>query len=674
MRILRWPLFVVAILASGWLWPDLLPAQPTLPGVPQTPFPDAKNTPRIVKLFREVVAGPNKSTVRVRCNGKDTALGTIVAEDGSILTKASDLYGRITCTLPDGQVLVASIQGINEPYDLALLKVEASGLLPVTWADSKVATLGRWVASASPEVDPVAIGVISVATRKLVPGDQPPKTLNPNSGYLGINLEDAPGGARILSANKGTPAEKAGLKIGDVVTHVGTRRILDTETLINHVSRLKPGDQVTLKVERGLESLEFKATLAARPKELLGNPQELMGSTLSTRRGGFPVILEHDTVLKPSDCGGPLVDLDGEVLGINISRSGRVATYAIPAEIVRDLLPDLRSGKLMPSPSALREMLNPNAPKVAALLWGASREDVGEVRSLPGHTGAVLGVALSPDGRHALTGSADKTLRLWDLETGKTVRTFEGHTAGVWGVAIAPDGRTAVSGSSDGTVRAWDLTTGKETGQIAGDSRGKARGLAYARDGRQIAVAGERGVMLWDGEAKLPSLLRLAQDSQVHALAISPDNRFVLTGHGSATGNNGLVRLWDVRTTKELSGFEGHRGTVNALAFSPDGRKFLSGSHDGTVRLWERDTGNEIHVFKGHTGGVEGVAFAPDSTRVLSCGTDGTVRLWDVATGQEIHNFTAHAGGASCVTFSPDGSLAISGGADNVLRIWRLPR
>ena len=111
---------------------------------------------------------------------------------------------------------------------------------------------------------------------------------------------------------------------------------------------LKVGDEVTLQVKRKDALHELKAKLAKVPPALLGNPQDRMGSQLSDRRGGFPMILQHDTVLKPSDCGGPLVDLDGKAVGINISRAGRVETYAIPSESVRELLPDLMSGKLAP--------------------------------------------------------------------------------------------------------------------------------------------------------------------------------------------------------------------------------------------------------------------------------------------------------------------------------------
>ncbi len=307
-----------------------------------------KSSPKVLEVFRPVVAKPSASTVRVQNDGKDAALGAVVKADGWVLTKASDLKGKITVKLADGKDYVAKIVGVDEPCDLALVKIEATGLVPITWRDSKSASPGRWVATPGPGKDPVAIGVVSVATRPYKQGDQPPKNLGSNSGYLGVQLEAGEGGPMIRFVMKDSPAAKAGLKEKDLVYQIGAKKIIDMESLINTVQRHKPGDVITIKLKRKGEDMELKATLAKIPPGFLGNPQERMGSILSNRRGGFPVILQHDTVLKPSDCGGPLVDLDGQAVGLNIARAGRVESYAIPAEKIQELLPELLSGKRAP--------------------------------------------------------------------------------------------------------------------------------------------------------------------------------------------------------------------------------------------------------------------------------------------------------------------------------------
>lgn len=316
----------------------------------QTPSGDLlRNNPKIVQLFRPVVAAASASTVRILCDGKEAGLGTVVGADGWIITKASELHGKVVCRFKDGKEYLAKIAGVQEPYDLALVQIDAHHLKPVQWEDSQAVKVGRWVASAAPAEDPVAIGVISVGTRSFKNGDQPPKNLATNGGYLGVGLDNAPNGAKITQVAPKSPAARAGLKANDIITYVGAKKVLGMESMMNLIQKHKPGDEVILKARRGDEEMEFKARLAKRPANLMGNPQERMGSALSNRRGGFPSILQHDTVIKPSDCGGPLVDLDGKVVGINIARAGRTETYAVPSAVVRDLLPQLMSGKLAPS-------------------------------------------------------------------------------------------------------------------------------------------------------------------------------------------------------------------------------------------------------------------------------------------------------------------------------------
>jgi serine protease Do len=308
-----------------------------------------RNNSKIVKLFRDVVADASESTVRVKCDRKDIALGTVVGADGWILTKASDLTGEIVCRLKDGTEYAATIMGEDKEFDLAMLKIAAEDLKPVEWEETKAAKVGRWVATAGPSNDPVAIGVISVAARKFKQGDQPPKDLSSTGGWLGVRLDDDPSGAKIISVEKPGPAAKAGLMKDDVVTHINGKKVAGVEAMITMIQKYKPGEEINLSVIRDEDEMEIKAKLEKRPeKYLAGNPQDRMGSTLSNRRGGFPEILQHDTVIRPTDCGGPLVDLDGKVVGINISRAGRTESYAIPSATVRGLLSRLMSGELAP--------------------------------------------------------------------------------------------------------------------------------------------------------------------------------------------------------------------------------------------------------------------------------------------------------------------------------------
>jgi serine protease Do len=227
-----------------------------------------------------------------------------------------------------------------------MLKVNASGLETAKWKDSKIAPVGNWVASPGIGRDPVAVGVVSVAARKLPTG---PSIFmpSPKSGYLGIALAPSETGVTIGEVVPDTAAEKAGLKAKDTIMAIGGKPMKNVDEVLVALSAFKPGDKIRIRIKRGDQEQVVKAKLGKRPLSRL-ELQEKLGGPLSKVRLGFPVVLQHDTVLKPTDCGGPLVDLDGHAVGINIARAGRTETYALPTEAILPLLGDLRSGKLAP--------------------------------------------------------------------------------------------------------------------------------------------------------------------------------------------------------------------------------------------------------------------------------------------------------------------------------------
>jgi serine protease Do len=311
-----------------------------------------KNNFRVIAAIADAVAKPSYSAVRIRVQDKDVALGTVIEANGYILTKASEIKGQPTVRFKDGRELKGRVLAVHPQYDLALMKVDATGLEPAEFRDSKEDGVGAWVASAGPSDEPIAVGNISVGSRHVSSRGRAP---NPNSGYLGVQMDEVEGvvGVKVKDVLKDTGAEKAGLKVGDVITAIDSATITDIESMMETLAQSKPGDKITIKATRDGKAMEFQATLGKRPQ--LGNGgfdrgdfQNRMGSTLSEKRTGFPIILQHDTVLKNSDCGGPLVDLDGKVVGINIARAGRTETYAIPAESLQPIIAELKSGKYPP--------------------------------------------------------------------------------------------------------------------------------------------------------------------------------------------------------------------------------------------------------------------------------------------------------------------------------------
>jgi serine protease Do len=338
----RGPAVAGVLLAGAALGLAVPPAAWAQAEAPLTPKP----SPEILGAFRAVTARASRSTVRVRCDGKDVALGIVAGADGWVLTKASSLHGTPVVRLPDGRERPARVVGVHEAHDIALLKVKASGLTPAEWRPSKEVPVGFWAVSPGPDGRAVAVGVVSVGTRDVPAGKRrpPPRA---GGGFLGISLEPDDHEARVSQVVPGGGAAKAGLQVNDTILSVAGKAVRDPDMLLDVLDGFKPGDEVDVRVKRGEQELELRARLGKRPLDR-GEFQNNLGSELSKRRSGFPTVLQHDSVIQPRDCGGPLVSLDGRVIGLNISRAGRTESFAVPTEVLLRLLPDLQAGRYLP--------------------------------------------------------------------------------------------------------------------------------------------------------------------------------------------------------------------------------------------------------------------------------------------------------------------------------------
>lgn len=306
--------------------------------VPQSRLTDGLPVRRV---FQPVVASIRPSVVRVRCNDRTVALGGIVGPDGWVLTKATQLDGPVRVRLQDRREYDASVVGIDRQYDLAMLKLDAEDLPAMQLESDATAAAGDWVATVGTSANPVAVGVLSVA----------PRAIPHRAGKLGVQLEEAVDGAMVAKIVTDSAAEEAGLLVNDIVYSVNGEPTRNRRQFIRAVQKFSPGDTITIGVRRDRQELSIDATLISEFKELRrsrSDYQNSLGSELSSRRFGFPLALTHDTVLSTKQCGGPLVNLDGQVIGFNIARAGRTESYAIPTAKLKELMSDLMSGRLTP--------------------------------------------------------------------------------------------------------------------------------------------------------------------------------------------------------------------------------------------------------------------------------------------------------------------------------------
>jgi WD40 repeat protein len=286
------------------------------------------------------------------------------------------------------------------------------------------------------------------------------------------------------------------------------------------------------------------------------------------------------------------------------------------------------------------------------------------------HRDRVTSVAWSPDGRTLASGSWDRTVRLWEVPTGKLLATLEGHTKAVTSVAWSPDGKALASGALDNTVRLWEVPTGKPLATLEGHTTG-VTSVAWSPDGKALASGSgdplihDGVVRLWEVPTGKPLATLAGHAEAVRSVAWSPDGRTLASGAEDST-----VRLWEASTGKPLSTLAGHTAGVGSVAWSPDGRTLASGSEDGTVKLWEVPTGKPLATLKGHTRGVTSVAWSPDGRTLASGAWDSTVRLWKVPTGKPLATLKGHTGYVTSVAWSPDGKALASGAEDRTVRLW----
>ena len=406
----------------------------------------------------------------------------------------------------------------------------------------------------------------------------------------------------------------------------------------------------------------------------------------------------------------------------SLQAAGNRLQQQLVDQIERDALPEaaetvvallrLRPGDpdLLEVQACLRESLAGPAPV----------RPLRPLNCLVGHLGYVNAVAFAPDGRCVLSGSGgqvgpsgvidrpDRSIRIWDVATGREVRRLDGHNSLVTSAVWSPIRSQIVSGSRGGTICLWDSLTGSDL-RCFQRAKTAIQCVAFAPDGSRLLSGGDdRNVRLWDVDTGRALVRFAGHTGAVTGVAFLPDGRRALSASLDQT-----VRLWQAADGKELLCLRGHTQAVHSVAVSPDGLFAASAGGDSVLRLWDlkgarethdtsrgdggradvehvraadlvrrhvvngdrprRKGAREIRSFAAHRGVVHSVAFALDGRRLLSGGADNTVRLWEVATGREVARAEGHTAPVKSVGFAPDGRTVVSGGLDRTVRLWQLP-
>ncbi|HEY9607120.1 MAG TPA: serine/threonine-protein kinase [Allocoleopsis sp.] len=301
----------------------------------------------------------------------------------------------------------------------------------------------------------------------------------------------------------------------------------------------------------------------------------------------------------------------------------------------------------------------------ASLVKRTSR--IALVKKIPAHAQGISSMAIASDGQTLATGSFDKTIKLWNLQTGQELQTFRGHSGRILSVAIAPKQPILATGSDDKTIKLWNLKTGKEIRSFSGNL-GWVYALAFSPDGKTLVSGSDnKTIKLWNLGTKEPPRNLLGHSGLIRSFAFSADGQLLVSSSADKT-----VKIWNLKTGKLLHNLAQHSNWVNSTAISPDGQSIASGSSDKTIKLWNLQTGKLLRNLQGHTSGVSSVAFSPNGQFLVSGSSDNTIKLWNWQTGEAIDTLNACTKGVSSVAFSRDGKTLVSSCWDNAIATWRV--
>ncbi|MBN2535238.1 MAG: caspase family protein [Spirochaetales bacterium] len=316
-----------------------------------------------------------------------------------------------------------------------------------------------------------------------------------------------------------------------------------------------------------------------------------------------------------------------------------------------------------------------------AVFWGsgqlaADQENKLEFHTQMGHSDNIGCLAFSPNSRYLLSGSLDRTIRLWDVATGKELRTFRTDYTppdpsgfdpvfdSVVLVAFTDTENRAVSCSMGGTLTSWDTATGNPVKTLATEESG-LEPIVFSQDGRFIlSHTGYKHVKLRDISSGKEIITITEKAPVAHSIALSPNRKL------AALGIFETIKVWDLSSGKLIKTLAGHTDIIDSLVFSPDSTKLLSGATDRMIILWDISTGKKLQTLNGHRDLVSDLAFSPDGKRAVSGSYDLTCKIWDLEKGIELVTLSGHEDAILCVVFSPDGNFIASGSFDKAIRLW----
>lgn len=253
-------------------------------------------------------------------------------------------------------------------------------------------------------------------------------------------------------------------------------------------------------------------------------------------------------------------------------------------------------------------------------LWDIEK-GIAHLTTLRGHYSTIEEIVFHPQTNLIISGSWDYQICFWNLK--EEIARIEAHTGWIKTLAITKNGQFLASGSADKTIKIWDIETRKLEQTLPGHSQ-EIRSLVFNSDGKLlVSGSSDRTIRIWEMKSYQTKQILQGHTGEINALAMSPSGQILFSGSEDKT-----IKIWDLQQGKLLRELTGHTDAINALAINTEGNLLVSGSSDRTVRIWHPGTGQLLHELKGHELGIEAVAIAPNNPIIATASRDKTIKLW----------------------------------------------
>lgn len=285
-------------------------------------------------------------------------------------------------------------------------------------------------------------------------------------------------------------------------------------------------------------------------------------------------------------------------------------------------------------------------------------------KTLIGHTGIVKTVVFG-NGGILISGSADNTLRIWDLNKAQPVNTIKEHKDEIESIGINETGSSFFSASRDGTIKIWDIKSANCTQSFTADFSVESPVTYNFNSNRLLKFMQDAVIKVVEGE-RFNVGIEGVQFTSIYSTRFSTDGSMIAV---SCAFND--IRIYGAASGTLSKTLKGHEDNVISLCFSSDGTKLLSGGLDQTVKLWDVYSGKLLKTFSGHSGAVSAVCFSVDGSQIASASFDGSVRIWDITSGKVLQNISETNKTIQSLCFNNDGTKLAFGCVENI-KIWEV--